>query len=339
MGTSSGVKRGAEGKAARRRNAADGASIYDVAREADVSIVTVSRVFNDYPHVSKRMRERVFAAARRVGYSPRLVSKPRTIAAIIGHLDHLSAGDYKTRLLLHIIRETAKNGFLVEFIPYDAVELATKHLVDGLIEVGLTSEELLKLERLPQAPLVVINKSRLRPEWSVVASDHREEAVLATRHLRGHGHRRIALVLDERSGWGVEERRKGYTEALGSRAEPVVHYAAEEPPMDIARKMLAANCTACVNFTDNFGFAVLDCLTNALGVDIPGDMSMVCLENASVSEFMHPRLTTIEQPLRAIAEEAVAGIARVLGGDKRRFSKLLHSRLIERGSVRRPAKA
>ena len=98
---------------------AAGASIYEVARRANVSIVTVSRVFNDYPHVSRRMRARVFEAARAAGYTPRLVSKPNVLAAIVGHLDNLSAGDYKTRLLLYIVQAAARVGYLVEFIPAD----------------------------------------------------------------------------------------------------------------------------------------------------------------------------------------------------------------------------
>ena len=143
-----------------------GASIYDVAEQAEVSIVTVSRVFNDYPHVSDRMRNRVFTAARRVGYTPRLVSKRNVIAAILGHLDHLSAGDYKTRLLLYIVRVAAKAGYLVEFIPYDSVDLATKHLVNGMVEVGLTVDEVAKLVSLPKVPKVATNKEMASDDWN-----------------------------------------------------------------------------------------------------------------------------------------------------------------------------
>ena len=73
-------------KSASRKPAvlSEGVSIYAVAEKAGVSIVTVSRVFNDYPHVSQRMRHRVFAAARDVGYTPRLVSKPKVMAVIVG---------------------------------------------------------------------------------------------------------------------------------------------------------------------------------------------------------------------------------------------------------------
>lgn len=326
---------------ARKKNqrAADagttGASIYAVARQAGVSIVTVSRVFNDYPHVSQRMRHRVFEAARIAGYTPRLVSKPNVLAVIIGHLDHLSAGDYKTRLLLFIVQAAAKCGYLVEFIPYDSVDLATKHLVDGILEVGLTDEEAAKLASLPQVPTILTNKKSPRPAWSTVSSDHAHEGYAATRHLVERGHRQVALIVDDPAGWGVEQRQAGCARALKAcGARPLVLCSAELSAGDVAREMMRAKCTACVNFTDNFGFAVLDHCAHELKLRIPDDLSVVCLENASVSPFWNPRLTTFEQPLREIADAAVRGILELLDKPGGRFDRVIKGRLIERGSVR-----
>lgn len=324
-------------QASKRRPAAPngGASIYDVARQADVSIVTVSRVFNDYPHVSKRMRERVFAAAREVGYTPRLVSKPKVIAAIVGHLDHISAGDYKTRLLLHLVKAAARVGYLVEFIPFDSAELTTKHLVDAIVEVGLTDAEVTRLPNLPPVPTILINKRAPRKEWSTASSDQRYEGQLAVQYLLDRGHRRIALIVDDPSGWGVEQRRAGF-ESAGRRVkgfEPSVFCAAETPPVEVARRMKAEDCTACINLTDNFGMAVLDSCVHDLGFSIPRDLSVICLENQSVSRFWNPRLTTIEQPLQDIAECVVEGVRDFAEHPTRRFDRKFRCRLVERDSV------
>ncbi|MFH0908824.1 MAG: LacI family DNA-binding transcriptional regulator [bacterium] len=316
-----------------------GASIYDVAEHADVSIVTVSRVFNDYPHVSERMRNRVFASARRVGYTPRLVSKRNVLAAIIGNLDHLSAGDYKTRLLLYVVRSAAKIGYLVEFIPYDSIDLATKHLVNGMVEVGLTVDEVARLVSLPKVPKVATNKEMADSDWNYVSSDHYHEAEMAVLHLLERGHERIALVLDEERGWGVERRRAGYEETLARGSSgafrPMTLFASLLTASDIARKIRDANCTACINLTDNYGFAVMDALTNGQGLRIPDDISMVCLENESVSPFLHPRLTTIAQPLEAIAEHAVSGIIEQVHSGMPQFRQVFKSRLVERASVKK----
>lgn len=318
-----------------------GASIYDVAARADVSIVTVSRVFNDYPFVSETMRQRVLEAARQVGYTPRLVCKRCLLAVIVGHLDHLSAGDYKTRLLMHLVRAAAGLGYLVEFIPYDSVHLATKHLVNALLEVGLTSDEVRQLSGLPPVPKVAINKCDIDGDWSTVCSDHFDETASAVQHLLAQGHRRIALVLDEARGWGVERRREGYEQALREGGDaaftPLVLYSSEHGPDDIAARLRDAACTACVNLTDNYGFAVMDALHNGLGLRIPDDISMICLENKAASAFMHPRMTTVSQPLEQIARAAVEGVRDRLERRTAPFNVTLKSQLILRDSVRPPA--
>lgn len=311
-------------------------SIYEVAKTAGVSIVTVSRVFNDYPHVSARMKTRVLEAARKVGYTPRVVTKRKILAVVVGHLDHLSAGDYKTRLILHLIRAAAQAGYLIEFLPYDVVEMATKRLVDGIIEVGLTEDELSQVGHLPPVPVVVVNKRAPRAAWSAVCSDHHHEGRLATRYLLEKGHRRIALVLDDLRGWGVEMKRNGYQDALkeAGGAEPVVFTADQFAPQEIVQRTMKARCTAVINLTDNFGFAVLDGLTNVAGLRIPEDISVIGLENAAVSQFLHPRLTTIAQPLEEMARGLIDGIVRVLDGTGGRFNLMFKSRLIQRDSVR-----
>ena len=314
----------------------EGSSIYEVARVAGVSIVTVSRVFNDYPHVSAKMRARVLEAARKVDYAPRVVTKPKSLAVIVGHLDHLAAGDYKTRLILHLVRAAAEAGYLLEFLPFDTLELATKRLVQGIVEVGLTEDELARVQDLPPVPMVVVNKRASNPAWSAVCSDHHQEGYMAARYLLRRGHRKIALILDDVRGWGVECKRNGYLEALrevDARLEPITLSAEILSPTDMVRQLLKARCTACINLSDNYGFAVLDALTNGRGLKIPDDISVIALENHSVSQFLCPRLTTIEQPLDEMARGIINGIVRLLDRRGGKFNLTYESRLVQRDSV------
>lgn len=313
------------------------ASIYEVAKAAGVSVVTVSRAFNDYPHVSERMRHRVFEAARKVGYTPRLVTKRNALAIIVGHLDSISAGDYKTRLIQHLIRAAARMHYLVEFIPYGSADLATKNLVDGIIEVGLTQAEMDQLTHLPDVPVVVVNKRPGKKAWRMVASDHREEGFLAAEYLLAHGHRRLALVLDELQGWGVEHRRRGFESALKRArvsARAPVYSSSKMDPLSIARAIRDAGCTGCVNLSDNSGLAILDAFTNRLGLRIPDDISVVGLENAAISPYFNPPLTAIEQPLEEMAEYIIAAIHDALSGRDTSAERIFHSRLVQRSSVR-----
>lgn len=316
-------------------------SIYAVAHRAGVSIVTVSRVFNNYPHVSTRMRERVLSAAREVGYTPKLVAKPRILAVVVGHLDQLNAGDYKSRLVMSLIESAAEKGYLVEFIPTHAIDLATQHLVDGVLELGLTSRELAVLERLPEVPTVLINKRSLpRSRWSTVSSDHRHEACLAAGHLAAMGHSRVGLILDELEGWSAEQRISGYVETLRARwrtaFEPLVWSAQQLPVGDLARDIVRSRCTAIVHFSDNLGLSLLGQLGRGEGVAIPERLSVITLEHSGVSAHFTPPLTTVDQPLAELAEAAVTGVLKMGEGRGKRFDRILRSRLIERASVAQP---
>ncbi len=318
-------------------NGSTGSSIHSVAQRAGVSVVTVSRVFNDYPHVSDRMRKRVLKAARECGYNPRVVAPPRVLAALVGHLDIAEAGDYKTRLFLHIVQAAAESNYLVDFIPASASELATKNLVNGIIEISLTPSEVTQLDALPDVPTVAINNASGGASWYVVGSDHHAEAAVATRYLLDKGHRRIGCILDELEGWPVESRTRGYRQTLtasGISDMPPLLAADSVSPSEIAALLKREGCTACLNFSDNYGLAVLDSLATGLGMSIPGDISVICLENSAVSPFYRPRLTTIAQPLERIAQAAVETIIGVIEGEEMPRTRLFESELIERDSVR-----
>lgn len=313
-------------------------NIYDVAEQAGVSVVTVSRAFNNYPHVSARMKARIMQAARQVGFSPKLVAKPQRLAVIIGHFDQLHGADYKPQMLMHLIGCAARHGYAIEFIPAENVELAVQRSVDGVIEFGLTSREIACLDQLPHVPTVLINKEiPAATRWSTVCSDHRMEARMATEYLVERGHRRIALVLDERKGWSAEQRRAGYSEimrgAYGRTVALNIWSAADQPLPALASELLDARCTGLVNLSDNKGPPLLGLLANKHGLRFPQDLSVIALENESFSPHWSPPLTTIAQPLMLLAEAAVSGLLNAMPSGNRVFHQTFPSRLIERESV------
>ncbi len=319
-------------------------TIYDVARQADVSIVTVSRVLNDYPHVSKRMRARVIEAARVVGFSPKLVAKPRRLAVIIGHLDRLHGGHYKSHLLMRMIGAAARRGYAIDFIPAENVDIAVQRSVDGAIELGLTSLELGCLDRLPDIPVVLVNKEvEGREAWSTVCSDHRQEARKATQHLVAQGHRRIALIVDEDRGWSAEHRLAGYRsvmrKATGKDDDQLVISAADVALDEAALRIIQHGCTALVNFTDNAGLDLIGSLQQLHRIRIPQDMSVVGLEHEGVSQNLSPPMTTIKQPLDIIAETAISGLLDAIEDGDETFHHMFASHLIERESVKPPPAA
>lgn len=327
-----------DGASRRRSGRSSGASIYEVARKAGVSIVTVSRVFNDYPHVSATMRQHVLQAARLVGYQPRLVSKRNLIGVLVGRLEDLAAGEQTSRLVLALMRAAAARGYLLEFIPARSAERATQHLADGLIALGLLGDELAALPNLPPVPRVAVNNQRVDENWSVVSLDPFAEVQMAVQHLVENGHRRLALVRTSSNSWYEQQREAGFNAALadaGLDGHHVVTCPYKHPTADLALKVRNTGCTGCICLCHHGGLPVLDGLQNELGIRIPQDMSLITLENNRVSSYLKPRLTTIAQPLDQLAEAALDGLLSPARARRQRFISVLKSELIKRDSVRR----
>ena len=324
----------------RRRSARSSAvNIYQVARQAKVSIVTVSRVFNDYPHVSRAMREHVLEAARLVGYQPRLVTKRNLIGVLVGRLEDLAAGEQTSRLVLALMRTAASRGYLLEFIPAPAAERATQHLADGLIALGLSSVELAGLRNLPSVPRVALNNQSVDDSWSVVSVDPADEVLMAVRHLAEKGHTKITLVHNNARTWQEQQREDGFHNALhqfGLDGHHIVHCPYRLPTSELAHKIMATGCTGCICLCHHGGLPVLDGMQNELGIKVPDDLSLITLENKRVSAYLKPRLTTIEQPLDLLAETTLTALLQPAQEAQPRFMTVLKSQLIERDSVRPP---
>jgi len=322
--------------------ASGGASIYDVAEYAGVSIVTVSRVFNDYPHVSAAMRERVYEAARQIGYKPRLTSKRAVIAILSDRATPMSSRSRHSRILLHIIRVAAARGYLVEFIPMSTPELATKHLVNGVIAIGLPTRSLLRIENLPAVPRIAINQPGLDGGWSTVDSDAAAEGEDAARHLIEAGHRRIAVVVESRDNASDVARVDAIRAALSRCADappPAVLLSDGRPPELLAHQIAESRCTASILLCETTGLRVVDALRRAHGLRIPEDLSVIAIEDDPASSVMQPAMTSLVAPLDELAEFAVEVLLRQVEQELPcRVTMRLRSTLMARGSVAAPSR-
>lgn len=315
--------------------------IYEVAKQAGVSVVTVSRVFNDHQHVSPAMRARVLDAARAVSYQPRVVTKRNLLAVVVGGLDYLSAGDQTSQVLLELVRTAAARDYLIEFLPLPALLMATQNLVDGLIMVGLSSHELASLRDLPPVPRVILNNGAPDEGWSTACVDPISEVQVGLHHLLEHQHRDIALVLDNARGWQTEQREVAYHHEMqkaGLRSGAVIRSSLFQDSRELAQAVKDSRCTACLCLCNCYGLPVLNSLQNELGLSIPRDISLITAEHSRVSPFLKPRLTTVSQPLREMAGEAMAALVlQAEDPEQKPFAISFKSQLISRDSVQRLA--
>ena len=186
-----------------RANKAKAASIYDVARESSVSVFTVSEVVNKKSHVSKKLRERVEAAIRKLNYRPNLVARAlsKRESRTVGVIGPESSDGYYTRVMRGIEDALLDGGYLYFTVSHLSQEtlireypmLLRQRAVDGLLFLNT------KILEPPGIPAVSISYSCSEPGVTSIVVDQQVGTRLAIQHLHHLGHKRILLMKGQKT--------------------------------------------------------------------------------------------------------------------------------------------
>jgi DNA-binding LacI/PurR family transcriptional regulator len=294
----------------------------DVAKRAGVSQSAVSRVFTPGASVSKKMEARVRQAAEDLGYRPNVLARSlitgrsRIIGLVVAYLDNPFYPDALEKLSAalqargyHILMFLAGNtGKDVEDVIHDLMD----YQVDGIITASINlSGELTERCRAAGIPVMLFNRGIAGSGLSAVTSANRAGGAKVAEFLVAGGHRRIAHV----SGWlGAStgrDRRAGFVEALaahglGLHAETDGMFR-RDTAMDAARAMMEAPEPPDAIFVgnDHMALAVMDHLRHEMGIDVPGDVSIVGYDDVPMAAWPAYRLTTVRQPVNRMVRETV----------------------------------
>lgn len=301
----------------RRSVKRDPPTMEDVAREAGVSRALVSLVVRQSPKVSDARRERVLAAADRLGYRPNanarsLASKETRLLGVVLHELHnpfyaeiqdgiaATAADHGYRVL--IATSAPRHG------EQEALETFLELRADGLILVGSRLPTQAIRSVASTTPTVIVARDVRSTLVDSIKSDERVGARLVVQHLVELGHRRITHV-DGGSGAGAGSRRDGYRLAMREhRLRPVVvpgDYT-DAAGARAAETLLASRVVPTAVFAANDFVAAG--LVNRLaesGVRVPEDVSVVGYDNTYLAALHHVSLTTVDQPRPAMGTRAV----------------------------------
>ena len=304
-------------------------TIKDVAREANVSVATVSRALNGHENVAGAVRERVLAVAAALRYSPhhaaRSLSSRRThtIGVILPDLH----GEFFSELIrgIDLVAREAGLHLLVSSYHGDPQEqgaalLAMRGRVDGLLVMspfvggsGFLADAVL--------PTVLINTASpddgVQP---VVNVDNYNGARAMTAHLLACGHRRIAFIAGPEDNYDARERLRGYCDALEGLpgAEPwVLSGDFDEAAGDRAGRALIAGAERPDAVFAANDMMALGCLYafNRAGVNVPGDIALAGFDDIPLARYVHPALTTMRVDIAELGGRALrALIARASSG-------------------------
>jgi LacI family transcriptional regulator len=310
-----------------------GATIYDVADRAGVSIKTVSRVVNREANVSPALREKVQEAVVALGYRRSLSaralagSSSSIIAALVDSgltIEHWKSGrgnDYLSRLELGALMECrrAEYHLMVELVDHGSASLERDILAllgsirpAGVMLTPPNSDHALLLDILDSAGVAY---ARISPEKDLgrgvaVRMDERQAAFDMTQHLIGLGHRRIAHISGPGAFAASALRRQGYEQALSQagivHCPPLVEEGDFTFPSGIAgaeRLLSGDRPTAIFAANDDMALGVLQAAA-AAGLSVPLDLSVAGFDDTPSALFSTPQLTTIRQPVAEMAAEA-----------------------------------
>ncbi|AGH81516.1 LacI family transcriptional regulator [Psychromonas sp. CNPT3] len=298
------------------------ATIKDVAREAGVSIATVSRVINKSPKAGKASIQSVQSAMKLLGYRPNanaraLVNKnSHTIGVLVNDIADPFFGSL-IKAVDQVARENNKhlligNGYHNATDEREAIELLINSCRKSLIihAKALTSEELIGFAK--EVPgLVLIN--RYIPEIAdrCIAFDNFKGAYMATEFLIQNGHKHIAFINSNHQIDDSFERKAGYLQALKDHNYPSPdNYIVAVDVNDEGGKagmieLLSKNIpiSAVLAYNDFIAAGVLFALEEN-NIAVPEQISLIGFDNGLISRYVHPKLTTINYPIEIMAKQA-----------------------------------
>ncbi|WP_437033491.1 LacI family DNA-binding transcriptional regulator [Streptomyces sp. enrichment culture] len=324
----------------------------DVARVAGVSAQTVSRVLSGHPNVQERTRARVLLAVEQLGYrrnnAARVLSsgRSRTIGVVTLRTHHYSGG-----LITSGIEDAARAaGYTVSAattssLDTSAVEAALSRLADQDVEGVVLAVPLIhtsrRIEQLTESvPTVTIDGSRTAAT-EVVAMDQALVARLATRHLLDLGHHSVWHVAGPGEWLEAVKRREGWRrtlEAAGRPVPPVLE--GDWSPASGYRNGLVLGripeVTAVFVAGDEMAFGVIKGL-HETGRRVPGDISVVGVDDIELAEYSRPPLTTVAQPFAKLGALAVTHLLRTVAApDTVPEPETVEPRLVIRSSTAPP---
>lgn len=313
-------------------------TIQQIAQEAGVSTATVSRVFGNHPNVKADVKERVFAAARRHGYFPRLSIRRRNVILITPSWAEYPVQNYVEMVISHLARELSGRGYRVEMLPDDSLERLDNVQFCGAIRIG--SDEVPKANWSARfdAPLVLIDREAGGAQDNVfsVRSNEAQGMELAVEHLFARGHRRIGCLVSRSKAGNALQRVRCLEEALAARglspeASPV-RLVTEESYVEEVGKLLRNRPDAIFSPGGSGGIIAAYALS-LYGRRVPEDISLVVSERAMISRYCIPPQTAITQDYGALAAVAADVIDARLRKQAFARDTVLDYQLIERDSV------
>jgi len=310
----------------------------DIAAEAGVSVMTVSKALRDKPDLSSATKSRIQALARRMGYVPDVSASGlrNRKTRLLGLVIPAPTDPVYSRVLLALENQTYERGYdlLVAYSlgnperEESVVRRFMSRRVDGVFiapvyRMSSTAPIYEDLVRQAVPTVLLGHKAPFCQRFINVETDDLGASASMTRHLLSLGHRRIAFLAGPTHSPWAQERLEGYRRTLREADiapdDQLVFHAGStiEEGASAALQFIQEDpgATALQAVNDLVAIGAADALLNQ-GVRIPRDLSVAGFGNVLVSEFFRVPLTTVRQPKLRLGSVAMDLMQRLLDGER-----------------------
>lgn len=301
------------------------ATIEDVAREAEVSVATVSRVLNNIGVVKTDTAERVQQAIKKLSYTPNLAARNlrRNESRVILMLAPNFTNPYYSKILGGICDTTRQLGYITLVCnTYDSLNLREKTLtdlidenkVDGTIILACNRDDDWLNKYKDAYPIVLCSEYLDNPLLPHISVDNYTAAYEMVQYLIGLGHKRIAFIGSENNFSSTHLRYSGYCQALKDAGLPLRHDYTAEGSVDYSFQsgMMAAKELLTLKERPTAVFCVSDVLALGViaqaqeyGLEVPKDLSVTGFDDIDYTTMFHPHLTTVSAPCYELGRQSM----------------------------------
>ncbi len=305
-------------------------SVRKIAAKLGVSIATVSRALNNHPDVNPETRAKVLSAASEAHYVPIIGKRLQTVIGLAypGEPVRADYGAFESALLAGVMRGVNEHKFDVTLVSIQRDKLASESYSQFFNRKGLRGVILRCFENSRRVceeiaaegyPSVVVADRFENPIVNYISCDSRLDSRRAAEHLIHLGHRRVALMVHNVPDTDHKDRREAFFEAFAEHNIPVdpslVLEMSASPDAGAAavnRFMGQLNPPTAIYFTDPMASlgAMRRCLE--IGLNIPGDLSIVGFDDGDIRVHTWPSLTAVCQDANMLGFEAAQWLTRYL---------------------------
>lgn len=333
-----------------------GATIVDVAAKAGVSAMTVSRVINGRTGVSAATRDAVERAAAELSYVPNVAARSLVMSAElrIGVVYSNPSAAFMSELLTGVFEEASIRGARLVLLKGEGGRAPTEEALQRFASAGLSG--ILLAPPMADAPVVLRTLKGIGvpvaaigayhvPGATCVRIDDRRAACEMTRHLLDLGHRRLGFVVGNPDQAASAERRAGMEDAM--RDVPDAGVQLVQGDFSYASGLLAGEAlldgpappTAIFASNDDMAAAIVS-VAHRRQLDVPRQLTVVGFDDTTAAVTLWPPLTTVHQPVRRLAAEALALVADEARGPavkpRARRDRVLEHEIVKRSSTAVP---